>query len=808
MTEAVADALARFSAQWHACVRDGGEPPRLADFVPRAAHARRAALLALVRADLRERAARPGFTKDIDDYRRDFPELSDTSALIDLLHEHLPHPSAPASRDGPSTGNVPAGPGALDATTSASPARTCAGATAPMPSPAAPEQRVRGPADTETAASPPDSTMASSWQADSRSADTGRRDPSPVSEATGAVPGAPGLRAEDIAEASPGDRIDDFELRTELGTGASGRVFLARQISMQRLVALRLTDRAGGVPRPMARFDHPHIVRVYDQRLPGADTAALVWMQYLPGGTAEQLLALRRQRPEPASGALLLHAVDAAMEAKGEILPANSPIRRALAELSWPETVAWIGRGLAAALDYAARHGTAHRAIKPANVVFTAEGVPKLADFALAPGGAPSAIDPQASTDTRQPTPELPAHGASDPAASGTSTDARQAATDPADQLAVQEDIHALGRLLWELLTGRSPCDADDLDSAEVHANRGHGISDAASARIPADCPPALRRVLSTCLAPDPQRRWADAAVLAQQLDLCLDQRARDLVDPPPDSWRRRLRPWRVPLVVAAVAVPNLLASLYNIDHSQTMVTGRLSQRTQDLFAVSTLITNVLFFGLATILLTYWSRLVITVPRGLGRGVEYSPEELARARRAAILLGDRSVLVAFSFWMISAATYPVGVALADETLAPHAFAHFLASHAVCGAIALAYPFFLVGFYIVRCVYPMLLGHGTASAEDVALMRGLQRRCMGYLLVAASIPLLAVAGVTLLPVQDIGQIIVVVRMLCIGSIVMFVASYLLFRAIERDLAALERVMTPSPNTVATTLTVRV
>jgi len=91
--------------------------------------------------------------------------------------------------------------------------------------------------------------------------------------------------------------------------------------------------------------------------------------------------------------------------------------------------------------------------------------------------------------------------------------------------------------------------------------------------------------------------------VLARQLDLCLDQRARDLVDPPPTSWRRRLRPWRVPLVVAAVAVPNLLASLYNIDHNQALITGRLSERTQQLFATSTLITNVLFFALAAILL-------------------------------------------------------------------------------------------------------------------------------------------------------------------------------------------------------------
>jgi len=728
VTDPVAEALARFRARWRAYLARGGEPPHPAAFVPSAAHVRRAVLLALVRADIRARAARPGLARDVDDYRREFPELSEAAALSALPHEH---PAPPARTD--AVGRAAPAP---DETTRASPGR---------------------------ASDLPSTLTAARRRADSFVA-VPADDPAAIAApGAGAGPKAAGLKAADIAHARPGDRIGDFELRTELGARSAGRVFLARQLSMQRLVALRLTDRAGGAPRPMARFDHPHIVRVYDQRLPTGDvdgTAALVWMEYLPGGTAEHLLALRRAHPGPASGALLLRAVDTAMEAKGEIAPSDSAVRRAVARLTWPETVAWIGRGLAGALDYASRQGIAHRAIKPANVVFTAEGVPKLADFALGPVG-----------ETRPPGPSE--------VASGTA-----------------EDIHALGVLLWELLTGESP------------APTGAGSSPRPPAPAPtgeplADCPPALRRVLATCLDPDPGRRWPDAGVLTRQLDLCLDQRARDLVDPPPDSWRRRLRPWRVPLVVAAVAVPNLLASLYNIDHNRALVTGRLSQRTQDLFAVSTLVSNVLFFGLAAILLTWWSRRVVTVPRGLARGERYSPRELAAARKAAILLGDRSVLVAFAFWMISAVTYPAGVTLAGDELAPHAFAHFLASHAVCGAIALAYPFFLVDFYIVRCVYPMLLGPDTADAEDVALLRGLRRRCVGYLLVAASIPLLAVAGVTLLPAADIEQIIVAVRVLCIGSIVMFVAVYLLFGALERDLAALERVVSP-PRTAALTV----
>ena len=73
--------------------------------------------------------------------------------------------------------------------------------------------------------------------------------------------------------------------------------------------------------------------------------------------------------------------------------------------------------------------------------------------------------------------------------------------------------------------------------------------------------------------------------------------------------------------------------------------------------------------------------------------------------------------------------------------------HFFASLAVCGAIAASYPFFLIAFYMVRSIYPMFLQHGEASDVDARNLRGLDLRCNFYLAVAASVPLLGVAGVT-------------------------------------------------------------
>ncbi|MFD9615250.1 hypothetical protein ACFWWS_38440 [Streptomyces sp. NPDC059083] len=78
-------------------------------------------------------------------------------------------------------------------------------------------------------------------------------------------------------ELEPGDRIDDFDLLLELGHGSFAKVFLARQRSMQRLVAVKVSTDHGFEPQTLARLEHEYIVRVYDQRvLPDPRAEALV----------------------------------------------------------------------------------------------------------------------------------------------------------------------------------------------------------------------------------------------------------------------------------------------------------------------------------------------------------------------------------------------------------------------------------------------------------------------------------------------------------------------------------------------------
>ena len=344
--------------------------------------------------------------------------------------------------------------------------------------------------------------------------------------------------SDDLTQIEVGQRLDDFDLLVELGSGVFARVFLARQRSLQRLVAVKISANRGTEPQTLAQLDHDYIVRVFDQRILRDRDWRLLYMQYLPGGTLLELLqAIRRAGQPPESGQALLDAVDSTLESRGETRPTDSPTRAELATLSWPETVAWLGKRLADALHYATSRGVLHRDIKLANVLLAPDGTPKLADFNISfarnvsgasPfayfGGSLSYMSPEQLMACR------PGH-----------------MQDAAD-LDTRSDIYSLAVVLWELLTGVKPFDDSAAQAARARSGgsvadatalelmlitRGQGISSAALDALPTDCPAALRRVLLKALSTDRDQRWASGAELAEQLQLCLDPQARDLVDPP-----------------------------------------------------------------------------------------------------------------------------------------------------------------------------------------------------------------------------------------------------------------------------------
>ncbi|MDV7356488.1 serine/threonine-protein kinase [Rhodococcus oxybenzonivorans] len=594
---------------------------------------------------------------------------------------------------------------------------------------------------------------------------------------------------ETLDDVEVGQQVDDFDLLMGLGSGAFGRVFLARQRSMQRLVAVKISHDHGNEPQTLAQLDHDYIVRVFDQRLLEDRKLRLLYMQYLPGGTLLRVLRRVRVTPErERNGSLLLEVVDEEMREKGEIRPTDSSVRAEIASLTWPETIAWLGRRLADALDYAGKRGVLHRDIKPANILLTAEGVPKLADFNISFSDSVSGASP------------LAYFGGSLAYMSPEQLEAcHRGMPGTAADLDTRSDIFALGVMLWELMCGRRPFPDEDVSSESLVGleamldHRSRAIDPEFLDHLPYDCPASLRRVLLTCLSPKPEGRWSSGAELAKQFDLCLNPRARDLVDPPPHSWRMRLRRWALPILVVGIAAPNALAGIYNYHHNKMLIISALTPEAQRSFEQIQLVINSIAFPLGAILLLYWCRYPLLVPRGLRKGRTYDRHTLTRARTDTLLLGDRVVLVVFGLWFVAGVAYPISLQLAAGGVPPGAYVHFIASLIVCGAVSVAYPFFVVAFFAVRCIYPSLLPQDIASSADAQKLRGLDRRSTLYLAVAASVPLAGVAGVTFLSPDEITLVIIAVRILCLGGIVAFVGVYWLFRQLEEDLRALEPVV---------------
>ncbi len=183
-------------------------------------------------------------------------------------------------------------------------------------------------------------------------------------------------------ELDVGTTIDDFLIIQTLGAGAFAHVYLARQISMQRLVALKVSKGTGGESQALAKFDHANVVRVFDQRNVDDPPVHLLYMQYLPGGTLSEVVkSVQAYEISARTGRILLDAVDRQLLRAAQVVPERSSVRSWIATAQWPMLVAWLGVQLARALNDAHRNNIFHRDVKPANVLLSAEGIPKLADF-------------------------------------------------------------------------------------------------------------------------------------------------------------------------------------------------------------------------------------------------------------------------------------------------------------------------------------------------------------------------------------------------------------------------------------------
>jgi serine/threonine-protein kinase len=315
-------------------------------------------------------------------------------------------------------------------------------------------------------------------------------------------------RTSRTAEGTAVPQIPGYEVEAVLGRGGMGVVYRARQVRLNRTVALKmLLAGAYAGPQDLVRFQreaeaeaglrHPHIVQVHD--VGEHDGRPYFTMEFVGGGSLADKL---HGTPQPARQAAALVAP------------------------------------LAGAVQAAHQGGIVHRDLKPGNVLLTADGTPKIADFGVArrlkggegltqsgvPMGTPSYMAPeQARGQTR----------AIGPAA----------------------DVYALGAILYELLTGRPPFRGETPAETVLQVISQEPVPPSRlNARVPRD----LETICLKCLHKTPARRYASAQELADDLSRFLDGkpvRARPVgVAERVVKWARR-RPATALLVAALVAM-------------------------------------------------------------------------------------------------------------------------------------------------------------------------------------------------------------------------------------------------------------
>jgi serine/threonine protein kinase/tetratricopeptide (TPR) repeat protein len=361
-----------------------------------------------------------------------------------------------------------------------------------------------------------------------------------------------------------GSEFLGFRLTRELGRGAFGRVFLARQGGLaDRPVALKISTELFDESRALAQLQHTNVVPIYSIHRSGPFQA--VCMPYFGSTTlADVLRDLRSHETLPDSGKGLISTLDAqrppgagdlatvrdsrdpdgsAPRDHGPALaPRSTALLEMLQELGYVQAVLWMAARLADGLAHAHERGIVHRDLKPANILFTDEGQPMLLDFNLA-----------ADTKLRS-SATAALVGGTLPYMAPEHLGALRGAPATVDG---RSDLYSLGVILFELLTGRHPFpirrgSTDELIPRMIADRQGPPPPLRPWNRA---ITPAVESIVRRCLEPDPGRRYRGARQLQEDLQRQLD--SLPLKHSPEPSVAERASKWvrRHPRLISSSAI-------------------------------------------------------------------------------------------------------------------------------------------------------------------------------------------------------------------------------------------------------------
>src|SRR6266516_505765 len=264
-------------------------------------------------------------------------------------------------------------------------------------------------------------------------------------------------------------QLGDYELLEEIGRGAQGVVFRARQKSLNRTVALKLISlgqwaskahlkRFRREAEAAASLDHPSIVPIYE--VGERDGSCYFSMKFVEGGQLDEVV---RRTP--------------------------MPIRQAV------ELIAKVAR----TVHYAHEHLILHRDIKPGNILLDAKGEPHLTDFGLA-----RLVESESSVTQTLDVLGTPSYMAPEQAIGNNAA------------VSNATDVYGLGAVLYQLLTGHPPfAGGTTYETIKLLLDTEPRQPRLWNAKIDRD----LSTICLKCLEKDPKRRYSSALALAEDLE-------------------------------------------------------------------------------------------------------------------------------------------------------------------------------------------------------------------------------------------------------------------------------------------------
>jgi Tol biopolymer transport system component len=320
-----------------------------------------------------------------------------------------------------------------------------------------------------------------------------------------------------------GRQVGPYAVQSRLGAGGMGEVYLARDTTLARDVAIKvMPERWAADPVRLARFErearalaalnHPNIGAIYGSD--AVDGGRVLVLELVDGPTLEEILEMRRALP-----------LDDALH---------------------------IARQIADALEAAHEQGIVHRDLKPANIKVARGATVKILDFGLAKIAVPEGADGPSNHLVKSPT--LVAAGTREGSLLGTAAymSPEQARAQPVDK---RTDIWAFGCVLYEMLTGRSAFAAattTDTLAAVINGEPDWHL-------LPRTTPATVRHLLRRCLEKDPKRRLHDIADARIEIDDAVGGMIEGGAGQAPrPAFRRDRLPWVVlafALALFAVAI-------------------------------------------------------------------------------------------------------------------------------------------------------------------------------------------------------------------------------------------------------------